>query len=187
MPVNTHIVIEDGTLVINNSLFSGHSDLNSVTIPNSVTSIGDGAFYNCSGLISVTIPNSVTSIGSYVFQGCSSLTTIMSEIENPFEIDSQVFYSNEKDLYSIATLIVPKGKKAAYQATGGWNKFANIFEVGDVNGDNKINNDDLNAIVSYIMGKTPDNFNAKVADLNNDGKVNVADVTILVKIIKNIQ
>lgn len=36
----------------------------------SVTSIGYAAFYNCSGLTSITIPNSVTSIGDYAFSGC---------------------------------------------------------------------------------------------------------------------
>ncbi len=50
--------------------------MTSVTIPNSVTSIGDGAFSGCSGLTSVTIPNSVTSIGEYAFSGCSGLTSV---------------------------------------------------------------------------------------------------------------
>lgn len=53
-----------------------YSGLTSVTIPNSVTSIGTYAFFNCFGLTSVTIPNSVTSIGNGAFQNCSSLTSV---------------------------------------------------------------------------------------------------------------
>ncbi len=56
--------------------FESCSGLTSVTIPNSVTSIGEYAFYNCSGLTSVTIPNSVTSIGESAFRGCSGLTSV---------------------------------------------------------------------------------------------------------------
>ena len=50
--------------------------LTSITIPNSVTSIGGGAFFFCSGLKSITIPNSVTSIGGRAFYLCDGLTSI---------------------------------------------------------------------------------------------------------------
>ena len=50
--------------------FQGCSELTSIIIPNSVTSIGEKAFQNCSNLTSVTIPNSVTSIGKSAFKLC---------------------------------------------------------------------------------------------------------------------
>ena len=48
----------------------------SVTIGNSVTSIGYCAFYGCTSLTSITIPSSVTSIGGWAFRYCTSLTSI---------------------------------------------------------------------------------------------------------------
>jgi len=50
--------------------------LNSITIPNSVTSIGYRTFEGCSGLTSITIPNSVTSIRDSAFYRCSNLTSV---------------------------------------------------------------------------------------------------------------
>ncbi len=69
------VTITGGTR-IGSSAFSGCTSLESITIPNSVTSIGDYAFSGCTGLESITIPNSVTSIGSYAFSGCTSLESI---------------------------------------------------------------------------------------------------------------
>ena len=67
---------KQGTKTIANSAFEGCTGLTSVTIGNSVTSIGYYAFEGCTGLTSITIPNSVTSIGYYAFEGCTGLTTI---------------------------------------------------------------------------------------------------------------
>ncbi len=61
---------------IDDCAFEYCSGLSSVTIPNSVTSIGFGAFQYCSGLTSMTIGNSVTSIGNAAFDGCIGLTSV---------------------------------------------------------------------------------------------------------------
>lgn len=60
---------------IGNEAFWG-TNLVSVTIPNSVTSIGERSFCNCYYLTSVIIPNSVTSISDYAFTSCISLTEV---------------------------------------------------------------------------------------------------------------
>ncbi len=70
------VTIPNSVTSIGYSAFSGCSGLTSVTIPNSVTSIRERAFSGCSGLTSVTIPNSVTSIGERAFSGCSGLTSV---------------------------------------------------------------------------------------------------------------
>lgn len=64
----------------------------SLTIPNSVTTIGDNAFRGCSGFSgSLTIPNSVTTIGDYAFEGCTGFTASLSISNSLKEIGNYVF------------------------------------------------------------------------------------------------
>ncbi len=72
LPVN----YKGESYVIGDRAFYDYTDLTSIIIPNSVTSIGESAFERCIGLTSITIPNSVTNIGSYAFSGCIGLTSI---------------------------------------------------------------------------------------------------------------
>ena len=177
---NCNAIIEIST----NTLIVGCQN---TTIPNSVTSIGSNAFYNCGGLTSVTIPNSVTSIGNSAFYGCSGLTYVVSEIVNPYKIGTSDFYSSGKDIYATATLLVPKGKKSAYQTTEGWSKFKIIKDNinGDVNLDEILNKTDTKDLVTYIMGENTGNVNEYKADVNRDQEVNAADVVTLVDILNN--
>ena len=70
------VTIPNSVTSIGNRAFSSCKSLQSVTIPNSVTSIGDRVFIRCKSLQSVTIPNSVTSIGDRAFYLCESLQSV---------------------------------------------------------------------------------------------------------------
>ena len=72
----TSVTIPNSVTTIGYRAFYNCTGLTSIAIPNSVTSIVKEAFYHCSGLTSVTIPNSVTSIGDFAFDSCSGLTSI---------------------------------------------------------------------------------------------------------------
>ena len=85
----TSVTIPNSVTTIGYAAFCICTSLTSVTIPNSVTNIGDSAFVWCTGLVTVTIPNSVTSIGSAVFEECSSLisATIPNSLTNLGDFD----------------------------------------------------------------------------------------------------
>ena len=61
---------------------NSNDKLRSVTIPNTVTTIGEKAFMDCSGLTSITIPSSVISIHNYAFANCTGLTEVNFNAEN---------------------------------------------------------------------------------------------------------
>ena len=69
------ITIPNSVTTIGEYKFSTCTSLSSITIPDSVTTIGNSAFRNCSGLTSVIIGSSVKQLGYQVFSGCMSITT----------------------------------------------------------------------------------------------------------------
>ena len=72
----TSITIPNSVISIGNNAFEYCYDLTSITIGNRVTLIGDYAFSYCDSLEFITIPNSVTSIGYQAFCNCSNLTSV---------------------------------------------------------------------------------------------------------------
>jgi hypothetical protein len=71
-----NIIIAEGVTDIGMYAFY-QCNLTSITIPNSVISIGEGAFCHCSNLENITIPSSIIRIGNEAFYYCSSLKSIV--------------------------------------------------------------------------------------------------------------
>lgn len=101
MPENTIIEVKEGTIGIAGGAFWGCSGLRYITIPNSVTNIGDYAFTECPNLTSIILPESVTSIGESAFDDCYNLVSITLP-ENVTDIGCYAFartawYDNNYD------------------------------------------------------------------------------------------
>lgn len=98
------------------------------SIPETVTTIEAYAFEGHSRLSTITIPASVTSIGNGAFAVCSGIESVCTRITNPFAINDNVF---DEITYNTATLYVPIGTRQLYQQTKGWKNFLNIVERED--------------------------------------------------------
>lgn len=112
----------------------------SVEIKIGTVSIAEYAFhvvgYDCGdNIVKITIPESVTIIGQGAFYNCSALTSIYLMGTTPPFVDSDNFTNSN---YINTTVYVPKGSFATYQAADVWKTFG-IFQeyeitgIGDVN------------------------------------------------------
>ena len=80
-----NITLFDGIITIASYAFYDCKSLTSITIPNTVTTIGSSfAFYSCSNLTSITIPKNITSIGFNSFAYCTSLASINVDSNNSY-------------------------------------------------------------------------------------------------------
>ena len=159
----------------------------SVTFNNteySVICIGDSTFYSCDGLTSVSIPNTITSIGNAAFANCMELAEVYCYAKKVPTTGSDVF---KESYINYVTLYVPASAVNAYKTTVPWSGFGSIVALpeptlrGDVNGDGVVNGTDIQAVINVIVDGEYD----EKADVNEDGQVNGTDIQEVINIIVN--
>lgn len=115
------VTIPNTVTNIGQSAFQECTSLTNVTIPDSVIIVGDTAFFGC-GFANVTIPSSVTSIGINAFYGCSNLktVTILRSSVTHGSITTLGSAYSFTDTHSDLRIIVPTGNANAYRGDLSW-------------------------------------------------------------------
>ena len=71
------ITLPDSLITVGNDLFNGCKKLKSLKIPDRVTTIGNSTFKDCSSLESVTFGTGLKFLGATTFDGCESLSSVV--------------------------------------------------------------------------------------------------------------
>ena len=165
-------------------------NLKEATLAEGVEYIGEGAFMSNGELETITIPSTVTHIGAYSFAYCSYGKTVISYITEPFGVSGVFrYFGSSQD--EPTTLYVPYGTKAKYEAADGWDVFDNIVEMerpivpGDVDGNGKTDESDIESIANHVAGKNVESIDEDAADIDMNGVVDIRDLTLLIKALVN--
>ena len=120
----TSVTIPESVITIGEEAFAGDSDitnkLTSIVIPDGVTTIGKKSFMQCSELRMITIGSGVTKIGNSAFSSCIKLETLHVKVKEPPIINLYTFP------FGGTTLYVPQGSVEAYRNAEHWNRFFRI-------------------------------------------------------------
>lgn len=184
----TSVELKSGVTSIPESWQASNHALSSVTIPNTVKTIGESAFTDCTSLVAVNVPSGTTSLGAQAFYGvgCSAITIpntvttvgsyLFSYNTNPMDI-TNIDLSNVIDLSSFLFMYSHikgnititndqlSGSTSGYSGNYGYSMFSNAF----------INSGDTLNITVYADGRI---LPQQIFNFNNYGSSGTVNITI---------
>ena len=190
------VTFESGSQLTNipSYAFFRCNNLQSITIPTSVTIMGEGSngqgaqFANCSSLSSVTFESGsqLTNVSSYAFYYCSSLQSITVLTNEVPSLSMSVF----SGLPETGILTTHAGKDYSSwmeQLPEGWTmNQVGVFTPGDVDGDGEVSISDALGIINFIIHRATEGLDEQAADMNGDGIISVADAVMVVNTVLNV-
>lgn len=120
------ISMPDTVLSIGDMAFEMCEGLTSVDLGNGLTTLGEAVFEGCTALESIELPASIEEIGGSCFAGCSNLTSITVRATTPPTLADQLYYGTDG---ISPTIYVPASSVSAYQSATNWSQYANQIQA----------------------------------------------------------
>lgn len=127
-----NVTIHSGVTALGENAFAGCTSLKTIKLPSGLKTIGAQCFGTSSadwcGLESISIPNSVTSIGSYTFNKCKNLTHVKLSTKT-----EEIGYNAFSECESLKSITIPAScKKISYDAFDDCDSLTTVVFRGDV-------------------------------------------------------
>ena len=150
----TKVIIKEGITSIGDGVFQGHANLQTVTLPKTLTSIEYLAFAE-SGLQKITLPENVKSIGSAAFAECTALTEIVTNNKLESVGDNFIWGTeNLKNFTVPASLTGLTGETFRNNCLTGFTVKGNNYTVKNGN----LASADGKTLISYAAGSPAESF-----------------------------
>jgi len=127
----TSVVFTEGSRLesLGEYVFFQSASLQSVQLPQTVTSMGQGVFQNCVSLTSVTLSDQLTSVPASTFEGCVNLVSANIPL-SAAEIGEKAFYQNKKLITAMIPATVANIGTSAFEGCEAMTTL--VFEEGSL-------------------------------------------------------
>jgi hypothetical protein len=177
------LTIPDTVTSIGGTIMSDCTALTDLKLSNSITSIPRNAFYNCTALTEVNIPDSVTTIGKYAFYRCDALEKIQIPESVVTIEDHAIGYMNSSKVSEILTIYGCSESAAEAYAVENNISFVAISSetvAGDVNGDGTFTIADVVLLQKWLLAAPNASLmHWKAGDLYEDNIINAFDLCLM--------
>ena len=123
------VSLPESLVSIGDDSFEGCTSLQSMPLPGSLKTIGARAFRRCSGLSKIDFPASLTDLGASAFHACATLKDVYCRASTPPNTSEMNPFT---DIDPKATLHVPAASLEDYGKSGKWALFKSIVPIDDI-------------------------------------------------------
>lgn len=171
-----HAVLPESLDTLPDFTFAGNAFLDSISLGN-VKVIGNYALYNTPRINYLTLPNTLSSIGNHAMAGMTGLIAINSLASQVPALGTDVWAGVDQ---SNVKLAVPQGNAQQYRDAEQWKEFqvSYIALLGDADEDMALSIGDVNVMINVMLGNVKEY--PPQADTDGDGTISVQDLNYVI-------